>query len=337
MLKFRMQREAYHDFAELLDTSIYQPLPEDWLVGVTDVTDSSLSIASGRHRDVNYAGASIIAALGNAWNSFDFPFVFRGDGAAFAIPPERREVATLALRQTAAYARERLQFDLRAGLVSVKEIRAGGRDVKIARYAASTAASYAMFAGGGLNWADRQIKTGKYAIAPGPQHATPDLTGLTCEWAPIPSQHGEILSLLIEPCDHAKSDDFAMLGKQVLSVFDAGERQSHPVPNDLVVTKDIADDLGGRAWSDVVSNSDYRRYDDVLRLTLDCTAEQIDMVEALLRAAKLRGQVSFGLHRQSHALMTCLVPSGSKNSHLHFLDGMGGGYTKAAAMLEAMH
>ncbi|GEC35832.1 hypothetical protein EFR01_60030 [Sinorhizobium fredii] len=72
-----------------------------------------------------------------------------------------------------------------------------------------------------------------------------------------------------------------------------------------------------------------------MRLTLDCTAEQIDAVEAILAAAKARGEVNFGLHRQSHALMTCLVPSGRPEAHLHFLDGMGGGYAKAAEMMEA--
>jgi hypothetical protein len=33
--------------------------------------------------------------------------------------------------------------------------------------------------------------------------------------------------------------------------------------------------------------------------------------------------------------MTCFVPSGKPDSHLHFLDGMGGGYAKAAEMMEA--
>ncbi len=72
-----------------------------------------------------------------------------------------------------------------------------------------------------------------------------------------------------------------------------------------------------------------------MRLTLDCTREQIEAAEAILVAAKARGEINFGLHRQSHALLTCLVPSGRQGSHLHFLDGMSGGYAKAAEMMEA--
>lgn len=167
------------------------------MVGITDVVDSTSAVAAGRYKDVNFAGASAIAALGYAWDSFDFPFVFRGDGAAFALRPSRLETATLALRQTVQFVREVFQLDLRAGLVSVKDIRAAGSDVRTARYSASKTAIYAMFAGGGLNWADRQIRAGKSTIEQILTHNAPNLNGLTCEWAPIPSQSGEILSLLV--------------------------------------------------------------------------------------------------------------------------------------------
>jgi hypothetical protein len=326
--------QAYREFSLVLDPSIYEPLPDDWLIGITDVVDSTSAIKEGRYKDVNFAGASVIAAIGNAWGTFDFPFVFRGDGAAFALPPQGIMVATSVLRQVAAFARTSLGLTLRVGLVPVSEIRSRGHDVRIAHYAASDQATYAMFAGGGLKWAEQQIKNGRYLVKPGTHTTQPDLTGLTCDWMPLPSRQGEILSLLVEPYDHTNPEVFAGIAKQVLAVFDAGPRQSHPVPKDITIPEDNETYLGPRTWSEVASNSDYRKYDDVLRLTLDCTSEQIDAAEAILAAAKARGEINFGLHRQSHALMTCLVPSGMPDSHLHFLDGMGGGYAKAAEMME---
>ena len=327
--------QAYSEFSSVLDPSIYEPLPDDWLIGITDVIDSTLAIGAGRYRDVNYAGASVIAALGNAWGTFDFPFVFRGDGAAFALPPQGIMVATSVLRQVASFARTNLDLALRVGLLPVSEIRARGRDVRIARYAASEKATYAMFAGGGLKWAEQQMKSGRYLVEPDQHTTTPDLTGLTCDWTPIPSQQGEILSLLVEPHDHTSPEVFAALGKRVLAIFDAGPRQSHPVPVDMAIPENDETYLDPKSWSGVAANSDFRKYDDALRLTLDCTSEQIDTAEAILVAAKARGEINFGLHRQSHALMTCLVPSGRPDLHLHFLDGMGGGYAKAAEMMEA--
>ncbi|MDQ0563434.1 hypothetical protein QO004_005243 [Rhizobium mesoamericanum] len=326
---------AHSEFLRVLDPSAYAALPDDWLIGITDVVDSTSAIKSGRYQDVNYAGASVIAAVGNAWGSFDFPFVFRGDGAAFALPPDGIMTATSALRQVVAFASANLNLALRAGLVRVGEIRANGRDVRIAHYAASENATYAMFAGGGLKWAERQIKNGRYLVKPGSYTTRPDLTGLTCDWEPFPSQRGEILSLLVEPVEDGSPEAFASLAKCVLSVLDAGTRQAEPLSRDTAISRDGARSVDLETWLAVASSSDFRKYDDGLRLTLDCTSKQIEAVEAILVAARAKGEVNFGLHRQSHALMTCFVPSGKPDSHLHFLDGMGGGYAKAAEMMGA--
>lgn len=326
-------QQAHSKFSDVLDPAIYEPLPDDWLIAITDVVDSTSATRSGRYEDVNFAGASAIAAFGNAWGTFDFPFVFRGDGAAFALPPEAAATATSALRQVAAFAKRSLGLALRTGLLSVRDVRANGRDVTIARYAASQDATYTMFAGGGLKWAENEIKRGRYLVKPHMDTAQPNLTGLRCEWKPFASQRGEILSLLVEPAAQTGAQGFVSLARRVLSILEAGPRQSNPVPDAIGVPKDEHTQVDPKRWSTVAAGSDFRKYDDGLRLTLDCTREQIDRVETLLVAARHRGEVNFGLHRQSHALMTCLVPSAKPDSHLHFLDGMDGGYSKAAEML----
>jgi hypothetical protein len=327
--------QAYSDFSLVLDPGSYEPLPDDWLVGITDVVGSTSAIESGRYEDVNYAGASVIAALGNAWGGFDFPFVFRGDGAAFALPPHGIMTATSALRQVATFARADLGLGLRAGLLTVREIRANGRDVRIARYGASPNATYAMFAGGGLKWAEKQMKCGRYLVKPGRYATKPDLNGLACDWMPFESRGGAILSLLVEPFEYTRPEVFAALASRVLAVLDAEGRNSRLLQPTSTLPKDSSKLPGPDAWSKIVCHSDFRKYDDGLRLTMDCTPEQIEMVEAILAAAQARGEVNFGLHCQSHALVTCFVPSGRSGAHFHFIDGMGGGYAKAAKMLEA--
>ncbi|MRG58020.1 DUF3095 family protein [Phyllobacterium sp. SYP-B3895] len=326
---------AYSEFSRVLDPAIYEALPDDWIIGITDVIDSTSAIEAGRYEDVNYAGATIIAALGNAWGSFDFPFVFRGDGAAFALPPHGHRIATSVMRQVSRFAQSDLNLKLRTGLVPIGDIRAAGRDVRIARYAASEQATYAMFAGGGVKWAEQQIKGGRFLVEQGTDNTKPDLSGLTCDWTPFPSRRGEILSLLVEPSENTHPEAFAKVARAVLAVFDTGSRRSHPLPEEIGIPRDSKKYIDAKMWTEIASNSDFRKFDDGLRLTLDCTTEQIETVEALLIEARARGEINFGLHRQSHALMTCLVPSGQPNSHLHFLDGLGGGYTKAAQMLEA--
>ncbi len=82
-------------------------------------------------------------------------------------------------------------------------------------------------------------------------------------------------------------------------------------------------------------NADFRKYDDGLRLTIDCDDATRLRIEALLRDGAERGLVDWGLHVQSAALMTCIVPSFLRDDHVHFVDGAGGGYTLAAAAIKA--
>ena len=83
------------------------------------------------------------------------------------------------------------------------------------------------------------------------------------------------------------------------------------------------------------ANSDFRRFDDMLRMILDCPVEAADEIEALFTDLAKQGKIAFGTHRSEHALMTCLVFSLSKGEHVHFVDGSDGGFTMASVQLKA--
>ncbi|MGB7075804.1 MAG: DUF3095 family protein, partial [Xanthobacteraceae bacterium] len=76
---------ARRGFRSLMDPGHYTPLPIDWLVGIADVVASTKAIAEKRYKAVNMAGAAVIAAVTNALGGREFPFVFGGDGASFAV------------------------------------------------------------------------------------------------------------------------------------------------------------------------------------------------------------------------------------------------------------
>lgn len=78
------------------------------------------------------------------------------------------------------------------------------------------------------------------------------------------------------------------------------------------------------------TNSDFRRFDDTLRMILDCTHEISEAIEAFFEDLHTQGKIAFGIHRSDHALMTCLVFSLEKGEHVHFVDGSDGGFTMAA-------
>ena len=76
--------------------------------------------------------------------------------------------------------------------------------------------------------------------------------------------------------------------------------------------------------AEVAANADFRKFDDGLLMTLDCTPAFADALEARLAAAD--DYADWGLYRQKSAQITCIVPSIADHGHVHFVDGAEGGY-----------
>src|ERR1700733_10799023 len=94
---------VFGGFCRVMDPAVYAPLPDDWRIGVADVVESTKAIAEARNKAVNMAGASVIASFGNALEGREFPFVFGGDGASFAVSPQDHDRAREALAATAVW------------------------------------------------------------------------------------------------------------------------------------------------------------------------------------------------------------------------------------------
>jgi hypothetical protein len=363
---------VFREFRGIMDADKYAPLPDDWSVGVADVVQSTKAIAEKRYKAVNMAGAAVIASVTNALGDREFPFVFGGDGASFAVAPRDRELAEEALAATAAWADGELGLTLRVALVPVADIRAAGADVRVARYAPSANLSYAMFSGGGLAWADAAVKRGDFAVTPAPPGTWPDLTGLSCRFQEFRATRGVILSVLILPAAGADPAAYRALIEDVLALVERSPDAGRPVPAgapemrwppqgvDLEARAAPGDRRVRRATvlaqtllyflimrfgirvgsfvpanylRQVVENTDFRKFDDGLRMILDCRPELADTLERRLAAAS--GTAVYGLHRQEAAMMTCFAPSPSRSDHVHFIDGAQGGYASAATALKA--
>src|ERR1700741_4746109 len=212
---------VFRGFARLMEPQLYSPLPDGWTVGVADIVDSTKAIAAQRYKAVNMAGAAVIASVTNALGGREFPFVFGGDGASFAVSPNDLAVAREALAATATWVSEDLDLAMRVALVPVKAIRAQGLDVRVARFGPSANLSYAMFSGGGLGWAEAAMKRGEFAVAAAPAGTQPDLSGLSCRFEEIPSARGLILSVVVVP---AKGADPLAFRKVIEDIIQLVER-----------------------------------------------------------------------------------------------------------------
>jgi hypothetical protein len=366
---------VFRGFGSLMDPALYSPVPDDWFIGIADIVGSTKAIAEARYKAVNMAGAAVIAAVTNALDGREFPFVFGGDGASFAVSPDDRDRAREALAATAAWVKDDLDLAMRVALVPVAAVRAQALDVRIARFGPSPNLSYAMFSGGGLGWAEAAMKRGEFAIPSAPSGTQPDLTGLSCRFEEIPARRGLILSVLVVPARGADPAAFRRLIEDIVAQVERSPDAGRPVPpggpplrwppagvdfearaarggsllkrrvqvlarslfSYIIIRFGIS--VGGFVpktyVQQLVENSDSRKYDDGLRMVLDCTPELEKALKQRLAEAAANGVVRYGLHRQDAAMMTCFTPSALRSDHVHFIDGARGGYASAATALKA--
>ena len=220
------------------------------------------------------------------------------------------------------------------------------------------------------------MKRGEFAIVAAPPGTQPDLSGLSCRFEEIPAARGLILSVLVVPSPGADPDSFRKVIEDIIGLVERSPDAGRPVPSggpplrwppqgvDYEARATRGGSLAKRRAAvlahtlfayvimrfgitvggfvpktyvqQVVENSDFRKYDDGLRMILDCTPELERALTERLTAAASRGIVRYGLHRQDAAMMTCFTPSAMRSDHVHFIDGARGGYASAATALKAM-
>lgn len=105
----------------------------------------------------------------------------------------------------------------------------------------------------------------------------------------------------------------------------------------LVIAGQLLTHLGLKEWGlykqRLIANTDYRKFDEVLRMVISGTATQRTRLRELLEDLHKDGKIIFGLHASPTALITCII-SDYQSRHIHFLDGSNGGYALAAQELK---
>ena len=361
-------------FDQVLERDAYLALPSDWLVCLTDVVASGKAVGAGRYKAVNLAGASAISAVSNEFGGLEFPFSFGGDGARFAVHPSDARLAADTLSKTSRWVFDQLKLELRVGMIPVRTIRDAGNDVLVARYGESASAQFALFMGGGVEWGESELKHGRFSLPKGSAGDRPNLTGLSCQWGPMVSKNAQILSVIVKPFKGNNDETFLKVVKGVLSLVERfGGQSPMPESGPEVRWPESGLDLAARLLSGrgplwlrkftvvgttllywiffkfglkigrydankyrraVAVNSDFRKYDDGLYLTLECSSELAVAITTLLESASKSRAAKFGVFAQRRALLTCVVPSAADGKHVHFLDGEGGGYVAAAEKMK---
>jgi len=184
----------------------FTKVPDAWSVLIFDIVGSSKAIAAGAYKQVNMVGAMCIASAIRYFNRHDIPFVFGGDGATLLIPTTLISGYTQAVQSVMQRSRREFGLDIRAGFVEVTQLRKLGADVLLRRERVAKSFSRNDFLGGGLDLAEKLIKTCtipsvKIDVPEAVDDSKLDLVGLECRWEPIRAKRGLFHSVIIKSRD----------------------------------------------------------------------------------------------------------------------------------------
>ncbi|KLN62339.1 hypothetical protein WH96_02170 [Kiloniella spongiae] len=201
----------------------------------------------------------------------------------------------------------------------------------------------------------------------------PNLEGLSCRWQPLKPVNGQIITLLVHAnhdddyasivehiqriLDQASADINPVKIQQMkfrgflenfsLEKFAASKAASthiRPILKTLFekIFQRFAHFVNLKSGpyqpetylTELRNNSDFRKFDDMVRMVLDCSSDVIEELQAYLEKERRAGRITYGVHLSDEALMTCLMLDLHHAQHIHFIDGADGGYAMAAKKLK---
>ncbi len=351
---------------------LFYDVPDSWHVIITDIESSTSAVLNDLHQTVNLiATGSIVCVLNLAFKAnITVPFFFGGDGATFIVPSVVRDAAmsSLLLHQKNTLA----SFDLmlRVGTVPVAEIYAKGHVLKISKFKSSETFSIPVILGDGLIYAERVIKDEAYTFAGSAAGDIElDLSGMQCRWDRIepPENNFEVVTLVaISGSGFKQSAVFKKIIQHIDTIYGA-PKERQPISVSKLQLKTTFLKLGhevrarlgkigildlfytwittvfGRLYfltgkgkvylNKLVDMSDTLVIDGRINTVITGTAGQRLRLEKAFIKMERSGEIRYGLHVSKESIMSCYVRD-LEDSHIHFVDGAEGGYTKAAGILK---
>ena len=285
--------------------------------------------------------------------AFNYHSFFGGDGATALVPGRFKDATERELSALRTISQDQFGLILRVGMVSVDELNAHGFPVTVGKYMLSGNYPLAIFRGGALTKAEELIKGAEqtYEVPHHPNSET-NLTQLSCRWKPLTAKNGTVISLLLlDP--QGRPTVYSEFLQQLESVLAGDIEQFNPVNtaamNYRTATQMLKHDVKCQQsffarvlrmldtilatalfrWGlfkviprlrnyveNVPAHSDFRKFDDMLRMILDCSPEQAESIRTECERMRSTHGICFGMIQSESAIMTCYVPSFSDGSHI---------------------
>jgi hypothetical protein len=320
------------------------------------------------------ATGSVIAILNLAYSkNITIPFFFGGDGATMLIPSELLDDAMAALNQHRINTLENFGLELKIGSLSIKEIYEKEISLEISKVKVSDILTIPVVLGQGLQYAENQIKA-NFNDSHSESTKIPDLLnleGMECKWDKIspPETNQEVVSLIVIACEEEDpSEVFSKVLQNIDTIYGSlnnrkpisvkrlklkgslrklndemrtklGKYDGFYLLKNWFITKIgkyyLKNTSAGKTYlQKLVELTDTLTIDGKINTVIIGTPQQRKSLTSYLNHLEEKGKIKYGLHVSEQSVMSCYVRDMKKGDHIHFVDGAGGGYTKAANQLK---
>lgn len=362
----------------LSDFQKYIVAPNDWLIVITDIKNSTGAVAEEKFQEINFIAAGCIVTVLNIVqkHGLEIPYVYGGDGATFLIPPTFALEILGALRTVQKQALEEFKLGLRLGAVPVSAMRSKNYEVLVAKTRIENH-DVALFKGQALEEAENCIKKqNMYLVGDEYPYQQVDLSGLECDWRRIAPQRtgDEVVCYLIRssnmkdhdriigeclreleiiygdlqtrhPTVHSRRRPglhYATLMKMLRLAGTSSHRQKMFMQSIISVNYRLHNlmsrvpFIGSLMYKNIPEgfSSDTLKITGTLMTVVSGSKKQRELFAAFLKSKEEFKDLSFGYYAAPAAVTTCYVHEGIEK-YIQFVDGYGGGYTKAASMFKS--
>ena len=216
----------------VLEASQYKPLPDSWHVLVADIRNSTDAIRLGKYKEVNMAGACILAAINNELGRDKLlPYLFSGDGSMLIIPGNDIDRIKGLLAFCKLAVKNAYDLDMDIGVIPVSKVRTEGHEISVARLKLSDNLDQAVFWGSGVTYAENHIK--EHDLLKNIEPLEADFSGLECRWEQLPSLYDEVSAYIIQAISE-EDEESTKVYEECLNRIEAvygSENDFHPVYN----------------------------------------------------------------------------------------------------------
>ena len=356
----------------LTEDHLFYDVPSDWHIIITDIKGSTYAVLNNLHETVNLiATGSIVIVLNIAYKAnITVPFFFGGDGATFIVPKVVMDAAMRALLLHQANTLTNFDLELRVGTVPVDKILKMGHELRISKFKSSEILTIPIVIGHGLIHAEKLIKGDDYTFL-GQLHQNDqlDLSGMQCRWDKIePPEHNyEVVSLVaVSGLGFKQTEVLKKIILHIDKIYGTPQRRQ-PISVSklklkttfLKLRQEVRVRIGrigildlfytwittllghlyfkttrGKVYlKQLVNMSDTLVIDGRINTVITGTEAQRLKLEEAFQKMELAGEMKYGIHVSKQSIMSCYVRD-LEDSHIHFVDGSEGGYTKAAGILK---